>query len=275
MSGLRLRPRDRPDTGAERRRGPARGDEAGPRYDGVLAEHRGLCRGARGCGRRGRDAAAARRLSQFRVRRGSRLRPPEGAILLRPGAREPDRRGRGDRPGPAPPLRARAEARRGLCRRRRHIDPARRDIDRPVRAAPTRPAPSASSSSLHALGRRARIVATPPGVLHLKTACALVDEETVIADAGAGGRRLLRRLRRADHADRRGGSGEPDPGERPVLIAADYPRTTEMLAAPGLRAGPARRGRDREDRRRPVVHVDKLAIVGRDLGLRRMDGLWR
>jgi len=34
---------------------------------------------------------------------------------------------------------------------------------------------------LSALGRAARIVETPPGVLHLKTACALIDERTVIA----------------------------------------------------------------------------------------------
>lgn len=34
---------------------------------------------------------------------------------------------------------------------------------------------------LDSVGRRARIVATPPGVLHFKTACALLDDETVIA----------------------------------------------------------------------------------------------
>lgn len=31
------------------------------------------------------------------------------------------------------------------------------------------------------LGRRARIVETPPGLLHLKTGCALIDERTLIA----------------------------------------------------------------------------------------------
>lgn len=34
---------------------------------------------------------------------------------------------------------------------------------------------------LSSVGRRARIVATPAGVLHFKTACALLDDETVIA----------------------------------------------------------------------------------------------
>ncbi|MEO8501674.1 MAG: arginine deiminase family protein [Vicinamibacteria bacterium] len=34
---------------------------------------------------------------------------------------------------------------------------------------------------LEEFGRRARIVTTPPGVLHLKTDCALLDEETILA----------------------------------------------------------------------------------------------
>jgi dimethylargininase len=34
---------------------------------------------------------------------------------------------------------------------------------------------------LDSLGRRSRIVATPPGVLHFKTDCSLLDEETILA----------------------------------------------------------------------------------------------
>ena len=60
------------DAGAERRRWPARRRRGGPSYEGVLAEHRRLCRGARSGRPRGRDAAAARRLSGFGLRRGSR-----------------------------------------------------------------------------------------------------------------------------------------------------------------------------------------------------------
>jgi dimethylargininase len=39
----------------------------------------------------------------------------------------------------------------------------------------------ALKAHLEALGRAARIVETPAGVLHLKTACSLLDEETVLA----------------------------------------------------------------------------------------------
>jgi dimethylargininase len=78
------------------------------------------------------------------------------------------------------------------------------------------------------LGRKARIVETPPGVLHLKTACALIDEETVIAtpalaglfegfaviETPAGEERAANLLRLNDT----------------ILVGADYPRTIDLLA---------------------------------------------
>jgi dimethylargininase len=81
------------------------------------------------------------------------------------------------------------------------------------------------------LGRTARIVNAPPGVLHLKTACALLDEETLIATpalaaAGCfGGMEVLTTPEgeeKAANLVRVNGS---------VLIGADYPRTADLLAA--------------------------------------------
>jgi dimethylargininase len=84
------------------------------------------------------------------------------------------------------------------------------------------------------LGRKVRIVETPPGVLHLKTACALVDEATVIAtpalagmfegleviETPAGEEKAANMLRLNDT----------------ILVGADYPRTIDRLAgrAPNL-----------------------------------------
>jgi dimethylargininase len=77
-------------------------------------------------------------------------------------------------------------------------------------------------------GRKARIVETPPGVLHLKTACALIDEKTVIAtpalagmfegfamiETPAGEERAANLLRLNDT----------------ILVGADYSRTIDLLA---------------------------------------------
>jgi dimethylargininase len=84
-----------------------------------------------------------------------------------------------------------------------------------------------------ALGRKARIAETPAGILHFKTACALIDEETIIATpalaaAGcfpdfelvvtpAGEEKAANLIRVNDQ----------------VLIGADYPRTAELLTARG------------------------------------------
>jgi len=84
------------------------------------------------------------------------------------------------------------------------------------------------------LGRPVRIVETPAGTLHLKTACALIDEATVIAtpalagmfagyaviETPAGEERAANLLRINDA----------------ILIGADYPKTIDLLVsrAPNL-----------------------------------------
>ena len=109
------------------------------------------------------------------------------------------------------------------------------------------------------LGHRVRIAATPPGVLHFKTACALVDEETIIATpalaaAGcfpgfelvvtpAGEEKAANLIRLNDR----------------VLIGADYPRTADMLAARGC----------------DLVALDVAEIRKIDAGLSCMSLRWR
>ncbi len=88
---------------------------------------------------------------------------------------------------------------------------------------------------LDQLGRRARIVTTPPGVLHFKTDCSLLDEETILcterlAASGvfAGYRVVL-----------------TPPGEEAaanslrvndrVFVGSGYPLTLDQLTASGYR----------------------------------------
>lgn len=79
-----------------------------------------------------------------------------------------------------------------------------------------------------ALGRKVRIVETPPGVLHLKTACALVDAGVLIATPALAplfsGHELIVTPEGEEAAAnllRINGT---------ILLGADYPRTAELLA---------------------------------------------
>lgn len=87
---------------------------------------------------------------------------------------------------------------------------------------------------LASIGRQSRIVNTPRGTLHLKTDCALIDEETVLATetlAGSGifdGYRVLVLA----HDERRAANAVRVNDE--VLVNASCPRTIEMLSKRGL-----------------------------------------
>ncbi len=92
---------------------------------------------------------------------------------------------------------------------------------------------AALQACLEKLGRKSEVVATPEGVLHFKTDCSLLDDETILS---------------TDRLARSGVFGEfrqmiiPE-GEEPaanalrvndvVLVGSDFPRTIEMLDKAG------------------------------------------
>jgi dimethylargininase len=80
------------------------------------------------------------------------------------------------------------------------------------------------------LGRKARIVATPAGVLHLKTGCALIDQGTVIATPALAASGILDGMEVLETP-----AGEEKAANLlrlndVLLIGADYPRTADLLA---------------------------------------------
>jgi dimethylargininase len=81
---------------------------------------------------------------------------------------------------------------------------------------------------VRSLGRKARVVETPPGVLHLKTACALIDEGTVIATPALAdmfdGLEVIETVAGEENAANLLRLNDT------ILIGADYPRTAELLA---------------------------------------------
>jgi dimethylargininase len=80
------------------------------------------------------------------------------------------------------------------------------------------------------LGHKARIVATPAGVLHLKTGCALIDEGTVIATPALAASGIFAGLDVLETP-----TGEEKAANLlrlndVLLIGDDYPRTADLLA---------------------------------------------
>jgi dimethylargininase len=210
------------------------GGEA-PSYDGVLAEHEAYVAALEAAG------AAVEVLEPLDAFPDSIFVEdpafvlPEGAILLRPGA--PSRIG--EAAGIAPILRRRFP--RLLEQDEGHADGGDMlilpdEILIGLSGRTDRFGAMRVCALLRELGRAARVVETPPGVLHLKTACALVDERTLVATpalapAFAGHDLIV----------------TPDGEERAanlirvndrVLMAAGYPKTAALIAARGLKVVP-------------------------------------
>ena len=234
------------------------GDYDGPSHEGVLAEFHAYVAALEAAGSRWRRC---RRSTPFRDSvfvEDPAFVLPEGAIVLRPGAAS--RIGEAEEIATA--LRRRFE--QVLTLGEGFADggdllilPG--EIVIGLSGRTDQAGAESFVASMHALGRRARIAETPPGVLHFKTACALIDEETVIATpplAAAGGFAGLDVLITPEGEEKAANLIRVNDK---VLIGADYPRTAEMLAG---------RGYD-------LVPLDVAEIRKIDAGLSCMSLRWR
>lgn len=157
---------------------------------------------------------------------------PEGAILLRPGA--PSRLG--EVAEIAPEIRSRFARVETLATGYADggdvlVTPEAVYIG--LSARTDRAGADALVASLAGLGREGIVVEPPAGVLHLKTACSLLDDRTLLATRAVADARLFDGLELIVVPE----------GEEPVanalrvngtvLIAAGFPRTTALLASRG------------------------------------------
>jgi dimethylargininase len=88
------------------------------------------------------------------------------------------------------------------------------------------------------IGRKAKLVATPDGVLHFKTDCSLLDDETVLSTARLARSGVFKDFKQIIIPE----------GEEPaanalrvndvLMVPSDYPRTIEMLDKLGYRIKP-------------------------------------
>jgi dimethylargininase len=183
---------------------------------------------------------------------------PEGAILLRPGA--PSRAGEGAMLEAA--LRRRFERVTMLTEGTADggdvlVTPQAVYIGLSGRtdAAGAR----ALAAELTRLGRDARIVATPPGTLHLKSAAALLDEETIVATPALAASGMFADFRVLETPEgEEGGANLVRVNDR-VLAGAFYPGTIDLIRAHGLE----------------VVPLPVAGIAALDAGLSCMSLRWR
>jgi dimethylargininase len=157
----------------------------------------------------------------------------EGAILLRPGAP----RRRGETAMLEPVLRRRFQ--RVLVLDEGHVDGGdvlvTPDIVFIGRSERTDEAGAGRLAVLLGeLGRAVRIVETPPGTLHLKSDCALIEEDTILATPALAASGMFERFRvlTTPEGEARGANvlriGDS------VLIGVSWPHTRDLIDARNL-----------------------------------------
>lgn len=113
--------------------------------------------------------------------------------------------------------------------------------------------------ALAVLGRKGRIVATPPGVLHFKTGCSMIDEETVAVIAALDDPAIFGSLRRMVIPDAEAAGANLLRVRDHVLVGEGFPHTRELVERHGL----------------PTIALPVAAIGRIDAGLSCMSLRWQ
>ncbi len=209
----------------------------GPTHQGVLREHRAYVAALAEAGVTVEILPALEAFPDSVFIEDPALVFPEGAILLRPGA--PSRLGEADALAPA--LTARFEETQALDIGFADGGDVINLGDRILIGLSSRTNEAGAkrlSALLSKLGRKAEIVATPSGVLHFKSDCALVDHETVLSTQRLAASGVFRGLRVIETAPGEEQAANALRINGDLLLAAGFPRTAETLTDAGVRIVP-------------------------------------
>lgn len=235
------------------------GDHGSPTLDGVAAEHTAYVAALRAAGVEVEVLDALEAFPDSIFVEDPALVFPGAAILLRPGA--PSRLGETDA------IRAVLEKHFG---RVLELDGAGHADGGDVMVTPgevliglssrtDRAGAEALAARLGQLGLRARIVQPPPGVLHLKTGCSLLDETTVVATPAMAASGLLDGFRQVVTPEGEEAAANALRVNEFVLLGAAFPQTRRLVEALGLEVVSL-----------PVAEVGKI-----DAGLSCMSLRWK
>lgn len=212
-------------------------DRGSPTYEGVKAEHDAYVEAMRDAGVKVTVLPALETFPDSIFVEDPALVFTEGAVLLRPGAATRVK----EVEEIAPTLRDMFETVLELPQGYADggdVLTTRESVMIGLSARTDKAGAAALQACLEKLGRKSEVVATPEGVLHFKTDCSLLDDETILS---------------TDRLVRSGVFGKfrqmviPE-GEEPaanalrvndvVLVGSDFPRTIEMLDKAGYRVVP-------------------------------------
>ncbi|MEO8175140.1 MAG: arginine deiminase family protein [Sphingomicrobium sp.] len=232
-------------------------DRGPPSFDGIVAEHDAYVAALRSAGLAVTVLEPLEAMPDALFVEDPALVFSEGAILLRPGA--PSRQA--EAAAIAPTLRGLFETVIELPQGFADggdvlVTPERVLIGRSARTDAAGAA--ALVQCLARLGRQAEVVEPPAGVLHLKTACSLLDDETVLATPALARTEMFGGLRQVITPDGEDGAANALRINDGLLVSAGYPRTIDLLGSLGF----------------TVVALDTLEIAKLDAGLSCLSLRW-
>ncbi|WP_104665233.1 dimethylarginine dimethylaminohydrolase family protein [Ensifer adhaerens] len=213
-------------------------DRGNPTFEGVKAEHDAYIAAMKDAGVKVTVLPALEAFPDSIFVEDPALVFTEGAILLRPGAETRVK----ETPEIEPTLRAMFETVLDLpgtgFADGGDVLTTRESVMIGLSARTNKVGAEALQACLTKLGRKSEIVATPEGVLHFKTDCSLLDDETVLSTARLAKSGAFERFKQVIIPE----------GEEPaanalrvndvVMVGSDFPRTIEMLDKLGYKVVP-------------------------------------
>ena len=213
-------------------------DRGSPTYDGVRSEHDAYIAALRAAGVDVTILPAIESFPDSVFVEDPALVFPEGAILLRPGALSRT----GEAQELAPTLRTLFDTLLELpspgFADGGDVLTTPRKVIIGLSARTDRCGAKALVACLSEFGRDSEIVETPQGVLHFKTACSLLDEETILATAQLAETCVFKDLRTVCTPVGEESAANALRINDVVMVGADFPHTIDLLDSLGYRVVP-------------------------------------
>lgn len=233
-------------------------DVGAPSYEGVLAEHAAYVAALEAAGVVVEVLAADEAFPDSVFIEDTALVFGTDAILLRPGAHSRA----GEAGAIAPVLARRFE--RVLALGRGTVDggdvlATPQGVYIGCSARTSEEGAQALTNLLSEIGLQGRPVETPPGVLHFKSDCSLLDDETILSTAKLAASGVFDGFRVVLTPEGEEGAANALRVNDRVLLSAGYPRTAAMLDALGFK----------------LVTLETREIAKIDAGLSCMSLRWR